>query len=155
MQRTADFSPDRVYRYTLRIIWIARKEYVNFCCLNPSTADENNNDPTVRRCIGFAESWGYGGMVMTNLFAYRATDPGVMKLADNPVGPDNNHWIEKESSGAGLTIAAWGTHGKYMGRDLHVLRTLLTRPHYLSLNQNTTPQHPLYLKKTLTPIKFP
>ena len=83
--RHAVFSPCRTYRYALSRVWAADKPYALFIGLNPSTADETLDDPTIRRCIDFAKRWGYGGLVMANLFAYRATDPAVMKRAAEPV----------------------------------------------------------------------
>jgi hypothetical protein len=79
-----------------------------FVGLNPSTADETSDDPTIRRCIAFAKSWGYSALCMTNLFAYRATDPKIMKKAQYPVGPDNDDYLKMLSAGAGVVIAAWG-----------------------------------------------
>ena len=79
--RHAVFSPCRTYRYALSRVWAADKPYALFIGLNPSTADETLDDPTIRRCIDFAKRWGYGGLVMANLFAYRATEPSEMKAA--------------------------------------------------------------------------
>lgn len=87
------FSPCREYRYTLYREWAPGDKVVMFIGLNPSTADEVNNDPTVRRCINYAKQWGYTGMYMTNIFAYRATDPNVMKAHPEPVGAENDHYL--------------------------------------------------------------
>ena len=93
---------------------------MQFVGLNPSTADENLDDPTIRRCIQFAKDWGYGALCMTNLFAFRATKPTDMKAAEDPVGSVNDLWLEETSKVAGATLACWGTHGIFQGRDLEV-----------------------------------
>ena len=92
-QNGAMFSPCRSYRYSLWRTWDSQKPIVVFIGLNPSTADETVNDPTMRRCIGFARLWGYGGMVVVNLFAYCATKPTVLRHVADPVGKDTDSWI--------------------------------------------------------------
>lgn len=124
-----------------------------FVGLNPSTADEFNDDPTIRRCIAFAKSWGYAALCMANLFAYRATQPGVMLAAPDPVGPDNDRTLQALASKAGVVVAAWGTNGAHRGRDIAV-RELLPNLHYLRLTQNGYPGHPLYLPSTLHPVPW-
>lgn len=128
-----------------------------FIGLNPSTADETLDDPTIRRCVGFAQDWGYGALCMTNLFAWRATQPNDMKRESNPVGQDNDSWLLKLSSKAGIVIAAWGTHGCHMHRDLTVkqlLGNVGVKLHHLGLSKDGFPKHPLYLPKTSKPTLF-
>lgn len=144
------FSPCRAYRYTLWREWIGGEGYAMFVGLNPSTADETQDDPTIRRCIAFAKAWGYAGLCMTNLFAFRATDPKVMKAAGDPVGPENDRHLLIAGAGAGVIVAAWGANGTHRGRDSEV-RWLLPRLQCLSLTKDGHPGHPLYLRKTLTP----
>ena len=124
-----------------------------FIGLNPSTADETNDDPTIRRCIRFAKRWGYSGLCMMNLFAFRATSPEDMKAIENrdPVGPDNDRALIDIAEDADVIVAALGTHGKYMGRDEEV-KAMLPQLHYLRLTKDGFPSHPLYLPKTLRPI---
>jgi len=153
IKQSATFSPCNLYRYDLWRIWKQKKPYVNFVCLNPSTADANFDDPTIRRCIGYAADWGYGGMVMTNIFAYRSTDPKNLKHAEDPIGKSNDTVIRIISASAGLTIMAWGVHGAYLDRGYNVL-PLLRNPHYLDLTKERFPKHPLYLKKSLKPKPF-
>lgn len=153
IHKDADFSSDRIHRYSLSRFWISSKPKVAFVGLNPSTADENIDDPTVRRCIRFADSWGFGGMYMLNIFAFRATDPKEMKAAADPVGFLNNEFLERISSECEITVAAWGTHGNFKGRDQEVL-PLLNNLHYLAKTKHGFPKHPLYLKKSLQPIKW-
>ena len=88
MKKNAKFSACRKYRYALWRTWDESKPYVMIIGLNPSTADENKNDPTITRCINFAKSWGYGGVCVTNLFAFRATVPSDMKTSNDPIGTE-------------------------------------------------------------------
>lgn len=148
-----EFSPCRTYRYTLWRVWDAALPYCQFVGLNPSTADETKNDPTVRRCIAFAKDWGYGALCMTNAFAYRATDPRVMKQQADPIGPDNDHWLLEVARGAGIVVAAWGVHGAHRDRDRQI-RTMLPRLHCLGVTAKGQPKHPLYLPSDLQPVRF-
>ena len=151
--RHAVFSPCRTYRYALSRVWASDKPYALFIGLNPSTADETLDDPTIRRCISFASDWGYGGLVMANLFAYRATEPSQMKGATDPVGVANDEWLMELAKYAGVVVAAWGNHGAFLRRSSHI-RALLSELHYLQLNQSGEPTHPLYLNSTLTPLRW-
>jgi len=151
MNKSARFSDCKKYRYSLCRIWNEKKGLVNFVGLNPSTADENIDDPTIRRCVRFADSWGYGGLIMTNLFAFRATDPAEMRAADDPVGPDNDYFVKELSMIAELTVMSWGASGSFMARDFAV-KTFLKNACYLALTKSGQPRHPLYLKKDLKPI---
>lgn len=149
----ARFSDCRAYRYQLWRIWDEGRPYLNVIGLNPSTADETRDDPTIRRCIGYAKRWNYGGLFMTNIFAYRATLPAVMKKQVEPVGSDNDRWLIETAANAGFVLAAWGIHGKHQQRDAHVLQ-LLTNLHCLGTNDDGTPKHPLFLRKDLAPILY-
>jgi hypothetical protein len=154
MLRSATFSACRKYRYTLSRIWEPRGNcvgnFVMFIGLNPSTADEQKDDPTVKRCIRFARDWGYGGLIMTNIFAYRATDPAVMKAQDDKaVGPENNYWLSFTARGANIIVGAWGTHGAFRDRDSNVIGLINEIPrliYCLGITKNGQPKHPLYLK---------
>lgn len=150
------FSQCRQYRYTLWRDWSAllgcqagmASQYVQFIGLNPSTADETKDDPTIRKCVGFAKRWGYGALCMTNLFAFRATDPKVMKKHPNPSGQDNIHHLLSVSSGATLVVAAWGTHGEHMNMDLNVrekLNQIGVKLNCLRKTKHGHPEHPLYV----------
>lgn len=145
------FSPCRTYRYTLWREWIGGDGYAMFIGLNPSTADETKNDQTIRRCMDFAQIWGYAGLCMTNLFAFRATEPKVMlKATIDPIGKDNDGHLQRLAKDAGVIVAAWGAHGKHMRRDQQV-RALITNLHYLRLTKDGHPGHPLYLPGDLRP----
>lgn len=154
-----EFSPCRRYRYTWTTTWNRELPPCAFIGLNPSTADENAPDPTVRRCIAYARGWGYGRLIMLNLFAYRATEPMDMKMEHEPVGPDNNRWLRDQvgfvTLMGGVVIAAWGTHGTHLNRQNQVRNLLSSLPlHYLKLTKDGHPGHPLYLKGDLTPRRW-
>ena len=153
MDRSAIFSDNRKYRYTLWRTWDSKMGYAMFIGLNPSTADERLDDPTIRRCMGFSKDWGYGGMIMTNLFAFRATNPQDMKNAKDPIGPKNDYFIRVCSGYASITIAAWGVNGIYLQRDKCVI-SLIPNKHVLGFTKAGHPLHPLYLSKKLRPIKW-
>lgn len=149
MSKGAVISDCGLYRYSLWREWAAG-DSVAFIGLNPSTADATLDDPTIRRCIAFAKSWGFGRLVMVNLFAFRATDPKEMMRADDPVGPDNDAALLRECAQARVTVAAWGAGGTHLGRD-RVVRRMLAPMHYLRLTKQGHPGHPLYLPGSLTP----
>jgi hypothetical protein len=153
MKKDAQLSECRLYRFSLFRIWDETKPYALFIGLNPSTADEVEDDPTLTRCINFAKSWGYGGVCMGNLFAYRATSPRDMKAAKDPVGKDNDKWLLQLAKDAGLVVAAWGNDGVFCGRSKQVVE-LIPSLHYLKLNMSGQPSHPLYLKSDLKPTNW-
>jgi len=167
--RHCDFSEDRVYRYALRIRWSEHLPLVQFIGLNPSTADETKDDPTIRRCRNFAKAWGMGGMVMTNLFAFRATQPGDMKRAKEPIGETGKTWITTGNAefsnrndfflystaiACPVRIAAWGTHGSFLYRAAKV-KQFMPQMQCIRVTSGGFPEHPLYLPATLTPIALP
>lgn len=147
----AVFSSDNHYRYCLWRCWEPDKDKALFIGLNPSTADASKNDPTIRRCISFAQGWGYGGVIVANLFAYKATYPTDLLKAKDPVGPDNNIWLSRLSKDAGITVACWGNHGQHQDRN-HTVKQLLGDLHCLKINQSGEPAHPLYQPKSATPV---
>ena len=147
----AKLSDCRKYRYALWRTWDDSKPYVLIIGLNPSTANETQDDPTLTRCINFAKSWGYGGVCMANLFAFRATDPIDMKASSNPVGLENDFWLAKLSKDAGIVVAAWGNDGSYLGRSTKV-KAALPNLHCMKMNKSGEPAHPLYLKASLIPV---
>ena len=152
------FSPDRRYRYTLVHRWdelLNPGHGIAWIGLNPSTADEHQLDPTLRRIRDFSSAWGYAYFVMLNLFAWRATEPAVMKAVSEPVGPDNDHWIAHWSAGVERVVVAWGEHGVHLGRDRAVL-ALLDRSKIFCLGRNASgqPKHPLYVSRQAAPLPF-
>ena len=151
----ATFSPCRRYRYTLWREWAGRSRYVQFIGLNPSTATEVHNDNTLRRCIDFAQTWGFDAMVMTNAFAYRATKPDDMKAQDEPIGSDNDVWLKKTAAGAALIVVAWGVHGSFLNRDKQILNLLSDFPlQTFGLTKEGLPRHPLMIAKNTPLIPF-
>ncbi len=145
------FSPCRTYRYLLTRSWgelfQVPRRLVMFIGLNPSTADEEQDDPTIRRCIGFAKDWGFAGLVMGNLFAFRATDPRDMLAAEDPVGPENDQHLLEASLVVSLVVAAWGVRGAHRGRGDEVAG-LIPDLSALGLTKDGHPRHPLYLPRT-------
>jgi len=150
MKNTAELSDCRKYRYALWRTWDDSHPYVMFVGLNPSTADEVSDDPTLTRCVNFAKSWGYGGVCMANLFAFRATEPSDMKAATDPIGQENNKWLTQLANNAGLVVAAWGNEGAFLNRSTQVIE-LLPNLHCLKINKSGEPAHPLYQKASSQP----
>lgn len=154
MIKSAVVSSDGVYRYRLRRIWDTKKEHVLFVGLNPSTADANVDDPTIRKCVGFAKRLGYGGLSMVNLFAYRATSPKDMMRSIDPVGPLNRFYLDVECALSFRIVAAWGTLGGYKDADSSFI-SLTSDPIYcLGLTKEGYPRHPLYVKYETEPIIY-
>jgi hypothetical protein len=155
VNRNATLSDDGRYRYRLTRDWDASESRVAFCMLNPSTADAEEDDPTIRRCIGFAQSWGYGGLVVVNLFAYRATNPLALAAVEDPVGPENDAHLSWVAGSADLIVAAWGVGGGLRGRDRAVKARWATRiVHHLGLTKAGHPRHPLYLPSATRPERW-
>jgi hypothetical protein len=154
--RSACITPDERYRYWLERRW-GGAQYdspaVIWCMLNPSTADALIDDPTIRRCIGFTDSWGFGRLVVVNLYAYRATEPAALRLRTpaERFGPDNaahlHHWTRVPS--ARILVCAWG------GNRLDpVPEAITTATRYaLGFTANGEPLHPLYLPADLKLIR--
>lgn len=139
----AEFSDCKKYRYTLWRRW-SSGPVVMFIGLNPSTADETNDDPTIRRCIGFAKRWGFGGMFMMNAYAFRATLPKDMKRQKDPVGPGNDAAILRVSRLANLIVGAWGVHCE-TSRESRVCEIVGCNVFCLGKTKGGRPRHPLYL----------
>lgn len=142
------------YRYELTRSWQPRAGKITYIMLNPSSADTDSDDPTIAKCQTYARLWGYGRISVVNLFAFRATLPGDMKRAADPVGPENDLYIERSVRWADLVICAWGTDGAFLDRGRVVLarlRELDVRPTALRLTKDGHPSHPLYLPLSLRP----
>ncbi len=150
----AVFSRCRRWRYLLWRRWDAARPAANFLMLNPSTADEFRLDPSCTRARRYAERWGYGALIVTNLFGWRATDPGEMKAACEPVGRANDAAILRAAREAAIVVCAWGNHGAHRERSARVLALLRDagiETHALRMNRAGEPAHPLYLPAALTP----
>jgi len=122
-----------------------------FIGLNPSTADAVNNDPTVARCIKFGQRWGFDGMYMMNLFAFRATDPQKMMAEPDPVGPVTDAYLRRIAEKSEMRLACWGNHGAFRYRSREV-RKFLFNLHCLRVNSSGEPAHPLYLPGDMKPM---
>ena len=148
MNGWALFDDSGRYRYRLGRRWADGGPAIAFVMLNPSTADAERDDPTIRRCAGFARAWGFAGMEVVNLFALRATDPARLRRARDPVGPGNDRHIAAAAGGADVVLLAWGNCGALRGRDRQVVALLAgLRPACLGVTQSGQPRHPLYLPR--------
>ena len=144
---TALYSDCGGYRYLLSRVWAAQRGLANFVMLNPSVADVVKNDPTVERCERRAEMLGFGGYCVSNIFAWRDTDPLRMRKATHPVGPDNDRILLDEAQRAEIVIVAWGVHGAHRGRGAavrHMFDDKGIAMHHLGLTRRGHPRHPLY-----------
>jgi hypothetical protein len=154
----ATFSPCGVYRYTLWRAWEVGPT-VCWVMLNPSTADATKEDPTIRKCIGYARRWGFGAVAIVNLFALRSTNPRALYGHAAPVGPQNDAAIVECVRLSRLVVAAWGVHGEHCGRGdavLDMLRLGVEAPvHCLGTTKDGHPKHPLYLRGDLEPEVMP
>ena len=155
MKKSAAISDCGAYRYALERLWgDGSRGTCTFIMLNPSTADANQYDPTIRRCLRFADDWGCQGLQVLNLFALRSTDPKALCSHPDPVGPENDDYLLAWTQDSEIVIAAWGVHGALKGRG-EAVRRMIPKLHALKFTKDGHPSHPLYLPKTLTPIPFP
>lgn len=154
-QSQAVYSDCEAYRYSLQRVWDAGRERVTFVMLNPSTATEVQNDPTVERCERRARAMGYGAFTVANIFAFRATDPADMRRAPDPIGAGNDAAIHAAALWADCVICAWGTHGAHLGRGAQVaanLRAAGVPLYHLGLSIHGAPKHPLYISYAVQPM---
>ena len=142
----ATLSPCGTWRFQLWRRWDDRPPAA-FIMLNPSTADASADDPTIRRCIGFARRWDCGGIVVANLFAFRATDPDALASAADPIGPHNDAFIVEAARRGEVVVCAWGAHAEARGRDRAVANVLAGRDlRCLGTTKDGHPRHPLYVR---------
>lgn len=149
------------YRYWLTREWDQSRIKLTWIMLNPSTADASQDDPTIRRCIGFARDLGFGGIRVMNLFALRATDPKELKKQPAPIGPENDSHLRNlgalnQMGSVSMVIAAWGAHGALYRRGEHVARIITEQcglPLYaMKITASGHPSHPLYLPSDAKPF---
>lgn len=152
----AIFDMTGQYRYTLWRAWSDDSPHIIFIMLNPNTADAQRNDPTIRRCIGFARAWGFGSLEVVNLFAYRTPDPRALSRIADPIGEDNDHFLAQAAARARYIVAAWGTKGALLNRDQAVLRLLSgqDRLYCLGRTKDGYPRHPLYVSRDVPLLAF-
>ena len=153
--RTAVISEGGKYRYVLSRHWDKSKPACCFVMLNPSTADVLQDDATIRKCCGFAKLWGYGGINVVNLFAYRATDPKELKNVADPIGPDNASALVTVLHEAEFVVCAWGAHGNLLNRAQEFCAKFACHTlHCLDITKAGEPKHPLYVPYTTKPIVY-
>lgn len=145
----AVFSAHRTYRYRLWRSFQPGAPRVCFCMLNPSVAAEGEDDPTIRRCLGFARKWGYGGIVVVNLFALVSTDPRVLSRHTDPVGPDNDRVLGQTFAASPTVVMAWGAQPQARTRAPTVMRILAAtghKPMCIGVTRDGSPRHPLFVR---------
>jgi hypothetical protein len=148
MRKGASIDKMGLYRYSLWREWNINAPNLVFIMLNPSKADADIDDPTLRRCINFAKSWGFGSLTVVNLFGYRSASPLDLRQVDDPIGKQNDRYLKKAIKSADRVVVAWGNNGKLMQRDRLVLELLSkhnVQPHCLGVTQAGYPRHPLYV----------
>lgn len=155
MRRSAIISACGTYRYRLDRIWEEGGPMLAFVMLNPSTADGEVDDPTIRRCIHFAKAWGYAGLIVGNLFALRATDPTELYTHADPVGPDNDIYLAQIAKDTHQTVAAWGSHIIAVQRGRKVAAMPWNNLCALKITRDGHPGHPLYISGQTKPVPFP
>jgi len=153
----ARFSECKLYRYTLWREWDTKLPLIVWCGLNPSTADDTRDDPTIRREVAFSKAWGFGRYVKVNAYAFRATNPQFMLAAEDPIGPDNVETVIANAERAAMFVACWGAnidprHSWTMTSRLRNCYGLTT--YCLGLTKAMRPKHPLYLKSDTKPIRW-
>ena len=168
MCRGASFDRTRRYRYRLTRLWDSARPTLGVIMLNPSTADARRDDPTIRRCLALARAWGYGGIEVGNLFAWRARTPAALRRVADPVGRRNDAWLRQLARRGADLLLAWGAQGALQGRDAVVLKVIgaVHRPSNavpgapvgrwlcLGLTKCGRPRHPLYVRAEARPIDF-
>ena len=153
MIKDAFISPCGKYRYALWRIWDTSLPLVMFISLNPSKADDNIDDPTIRRCISFSRSWGYGGFSIGNLLALRSPHPQDLWKDKDPIGPENDKWLVTLKAQAAMVVAAWGNNGAFQNRD-HTVAGMFSDLYCLKISAKGRPCHPLYVAGKLKPKKI-
>jgi hypothetical protein len=152
----AIFDVSGRYRYSLWRAWSPYHTHIVFILLNPSTADEHKNDPTILRCMSFARAWNFGSMDVVNLFAYRATDYRELFNASEPIGAENNRFLMQAVEHASTIVLGWGVRGTFLSRDRQVMSLLAGRNdlHCLGIAKNGQPRHPLYVNGNTSLIQI-
>ncbi|PSB28436.1 DUF1643 domain-containing protein [Stenomitos frigidus] len=149
MQTGAEFDATGCYRYLLWRSWDEQAPRVGFVMLNPSQADATVNDPTIRRCLGFARSWGYGSLDVVNLFAYRTAQPSELRRVNDPIGVENDRYLAALEQRVDHIILAWGNSGVLQSRDRSVMPLLKGQKAVscFGLTKLGQPRHPLYVRR--------
>ncbi|MEO6398075.1 MAG: DUF1643 domain-containing protein [Tepidiformaceae bacterium] len=146
MDGGACFDGSGAYRYRLWRAWERTLPAVTFVMLNPSAAGAETDDPTIRRCIGFARSWGFGGIEVVNLCGFRASSPRALFVASDPEGAENQSYLQSALEQAGFVVAAWGNLGRRLAKP-----PMGAKAYHLGLTRLGEPRHPLYVRAETTP----
>jgi hypothetical protein len=158
VEKKAFFDEDKIYRYLLHRKWGDSKKKITWIMLNPSTADEIVDDPTIRRCIGFSQKFHADELDIVNLFAFRSTNPKQLYSIDNPIGHDNDTYIKQSIETSFLVVLGWGNHGKLLNRSTEVssklIRQYSDKIYVLKILKNGEPGHPLYIAYSAELQKF-
>lgn len=154
----AEIGPCGTWRYRLTRSWDSGLPRMCWIMLNPSTADAEQDDPTIRRCIDFTRRWGYGGLVVGNLYALRATDPAQLAAHPDPVGPENNEYLRAMAADSAMVVCAWGAHPMATRRSAQV-RIMLAEAGVqlwcLGTTRSGAPRHPLYVPASTALVPWP
>ena len=158
-QSGADISDCGRYRYALWRVWDPSQKLLNFVLLNPSTADAEQSDATLTKCVTRAQMLGFGGIHVTNLYALRSRDPSVLRRDPNPIGPDNDIHITVAARRCALVVCGWGIHAEdgCVGRAAQVQKLLYSagrQPYVLGLTKGGHPRHPLYVAYSCAPQRW-
>ncbi len=157
MNKGATIDPDNPnYRYNLWRQWGDGSKKIVFIMLNPSRADAVIDDPTIRRCINYAQSWDFGLLEVVNLFAYRTKNPSDLAKVPDPIGPKNDFYLDRAITSASVIVLAWGNQGCLQQRNISVLKKLVPRNNVycLGITLKGHPRHPLYLKRNLCLVRY-
>ena len=152
MDMKAQLSDCQIYRYALWRRWGEGPQVV-FVMFNPSTASATKDDPTIRRCIGFARVWGFGSLAVGNLFAFRTSSTAELRRCPEPIGVDNETWLLRLYAESHLAVAAWGNHGQWWQQGAKV-RQLLPNLCCLGVTKRGEPKHPLYVSARTDYVAF-
>lgn len=150
---SAQISDCGKYRYLLRRTWNPKLPLCGFLMLNPSTADAMADDPTIRKCNTFAKYWGYGGIIVANVFAWRSTDPDALEEVGDPLGPLNHLAIQEMAEQAEIVLCGWGSTRLVHSKVLW-LKSVIADPQRLrclAMNLDGNPKHPLYVAGSTMP----
>lgn len=153
MKKDACLSSCRLYRYALWRTWDKSKNKVMFIGLNPSTADETEDDRTISRCISYAKQWGYGGIIMGNLFAFRNRSPEEMMNAEHPIGKKNDYCLKRLADDAALVVGMWGNYGTFLDRSKEV-SAMFPNLHCLRLTKAGQPHHTRGLPNGINAVPY-
>lgn len=154
---SATFDVSQHYRYSLSRFWTDQRDeckHVTFVMLNPSRANAEQDDPTIRACSQFSQAWGYACFKVVNLFAYRTPHPSNLQEVADPIGPENDRYLVQAAASADKVILAWGNRGNLMNRAQDILILLdayCPKVYCLAQNHSGQPRHPLYIKRSTVP----